>query len=84
MTWLYINYTFPQYGVRCIAVSDHFDAINPNSADSDMAGVKNWFDEGYSKDTSRKIRAVELEQIRLEARSGGHIGSRSLRGLFPF
>ena len=58
LTGLYINYTFPQYGVRYIAVNDHFDTIDPNSTDSDMAGIKNWFNEWYSKDTSRKIRAV--------------------------
>ena len=58
LTGLYINYTFPQYGVRYIAINDHFDTIDPNSTDSDMAGIKNWFNEWYSKDTSRKIRAV--------------------------
>ena len=63
LTGLYINYTFPQYGVRYIAINDHFDTIDPNSTDSDMAGIKNWFNEWYSKDTSRKIRAVVLEQI---------------------
>lgn len=58
LTGLYINYTFPQYGVRYIAVNDHFDSINPNSTDSDMAGIRNWFNEFFAKDTSRKIRAV--------------------------
>ena len=58
LTGLYINYTFPQYGVRYIAVKDHFDTINPNSTDSDMAGIRNWFNEFFAKDTSRKIRAV--------------------------
>ena len=58
LTGLYINYTFPQYGVRYIAINDHFDTIDSNSTDSDMAGIKNWFNEWYSKDTSRKIRAV--------------------------
>ena len=58
LTGLYINYTFPQYGVRYIAINDHFDTIDPNSTDSDMAGIKNWFNEWYAKDTSRKIRAV--------------------------
>lgn len=58
LTGLYINYTFPQYGVRYIAINDHFDTIDPNSTDSDIAGIKNWFNEWYSKDTSRKIRAV--------------------------
>ena len=63
LTGLYINYTFPQYDVRYIAINDHFDTIDPNSTDSDMAGIKNWFNEWYSKDTSRKIRAVVLKQI---------------------
>ena len=58
LTGLYINYTFPQYGVRYIAVNDRFDTINPNSTDSDMAGIRNWFNEFFAKDTSRKIRAV--------------------------
>ena len=58
LTGLYINFTFPKYGVRYIAINDHFDTIDPNSTDSDMAGIKNWFNEWYSKDTSRKIRAV--------------------------
>ena len=43
LTGLYINYTFPQYGVRYIAINDHFDTIDPSSTDSDMAGIKNWF-----------------------------------------
>ena len=45
--------------VRYIAINDHFDSINPNSTDSDIAGIKNWFNEFFAKDTSRKIRAVQ-------------------------
>ena len=59
LTGLYINYTFPQNDVRYIAINDHFDSINPNSTDSDIAGTKNWFNEFFAKDTSRKIRAVQ-------------------------
>ena len=59
LTGLYINYTFPQNNVRYIAINDHFDSINPNSTDSDIAGIKNWFNEFFAKDTSRKIRAVQ-------------------------
>ena len=58
LTGLYINFTFPKYGVRYIAINDHFDTIDPNSTDNDMAGIKNWFNEFFAKDTSRKIRAV--------------------------
>ena len=48
LTGLYINYTFPQYGVRYIAINDHFDTIDPNSTDSDMAGIKNWFNDNLA------------------------------------
>ena len=58
LTGLYINFTFPKYNVRYIAINDHFDTIAPNSTDSDIAGIKNWFNEFFAKDTSRKIRAV--------------------------
>ena len=59
LTRLYINFTFPKYNVRYIAINDHFDTIDPNSTDSDIAGIKNWFNEFFAKDTSRKIRAVQ-------------------------
>ena len=45
LTGLYINFTFPKYGVRYIAINDHFDTIDPNSTDSDIAGIKNWFND---------------------------------------
>ena len=59
LTGLYINFTFPKYSVRYIAINDHFDTIDPNSTDNDGAGIKNWFNEFFAKDTSRKIRAVQ-------------------------
>ena len=58
LTGLYTNFTFPQYGVRYIAINDNFDTIDPNSTDNDFAGIKNWCSEFYARDTSRKIRAV--------------------------
>ena len=45
--------------MRYIAINDHFDTIDPNSTDNDVAGIKNWFNEFIAKDTSRKIRAVQ-------------------------
>ena len=40
LTGLYINFTFPKYSVRYIAINDHFDTIDPNSTDNDVAGIK--------------------------------------------
>ena len=28
-----------------IAINDHFDTIDLNSTDNDMAGIKNWFND---------------------------------------
>ena len=59
MTGLYTNFTFPQYGVRYIAINDNYDTIDPNSVNNDFASIKNWFNEFYASDTSRKILAVQ-------------------------
>ena len=59
LTGLYTNFTFPQNGVRFIAINDNYDTIDPNRVDNDFAGIKNWFNEFYARDTSRKIRAVQ-------------------------
>ena len=36
LTGLYINFTFPKYNVRYIAINDHFDTIDPSSTDSEL------------------------------------------------
>ena len=59
LTGLYTNFTFPQNGVRYIAINDNFDTADQNSINNDFAGMKNWFNEFFAKDTSRKIRAVQ-------------------------
>lgn len=59
LTGLYTNFTFPQNGVRFIAINDNFDTADQNSINNDFAGIKNWFNEFYCRDTSRKIRAVQ-------------------------
>ncbi len=58
LTGMYINFVFAQHGVRYIAINDNYDTIDPNSVDNDFAGIRNWFNEFYARDTSRKVRAV--------------------------
>lgn len=58
MAGMFINFTFAERGVRFIAINDNYDTIDPNSIDNDFAGIRNWFNEFYARDTSRKIRAV--------------------------
>ena len=47
---------FPQYDVRFIAVNDGVDTINGLN---EMSGIRNYFNDFYAADTSKKIRAVQ-------------------------
>ena len=54
-TGMLMEMTFPQYDVRFIAINDGVDSAN---GISDFSGIKNYFNDFYARDTSRKIRAV--------------------------
>ncbi len=54
-TGMLMEITFPQYDVRFIAINDGVDSDN---GISDFSGIKNYFNDFYARDTSRKIRAV--------------------------
>ena len=47
---------FPSYDVRFIAISDGVDSINGLN---DMSGIKNYFNDFFAQDTSRKIRTIQ-------------------------
>ena len=55
-TGMLMEITFPQYDVRFIAINDGVDSIN---GVNDFSGIKNYFNDFYARDTSRKIRAVQ-------------------------
>ncbi len=55
-TGMLMEITFPQYDVRLIAINDGVDSAN---GVSDFSGIKNYFNDFYARDTSRKIRAVQ-------------------------
>ena len=59
MLGLYQNFIFPENGVWYIAINDSVDTIDPSRINNDYAGIKNWFNEFYARDTSRKIRATK-------------------------
>ncbi|NLO21928.1 MAG: recombinase family protein [Syntrophomonadaceae bacterium] len=65
----YTEMIFPSYGIRFIAVNDGVDSLY---GDNDFAPFKNLFNDFYSKDTSRKIRAVKKAQ----AERGERIATR--------
>ena len=67
-TGLLMEITFPQYDVRFIAVNDGVDSIN---GVNDFAGIKNYFNALYARDTSKKIRAVQ----RAKGERGKRVGT---------
>ena len=54
----YIDYIFPAYGIRFIALADNVDTAERGSAGMDMMPIMNVFNEWHAANTSKKIRAV--------------------------
>lgn len=56
----YIEQIFPRMGIRFISVTDHFDSLRD---DADISiQLKNFANEAYARDISKKIRAVKRTQ----------------------
>jgi DNA invertase Pin-like site-specific DNA recombinase len=54
----FTDYLFPQIGCRFIAMNNGIDTVN-QSTSNDMMGFLNLFNEFYSRDTSKKVKAVK-------------------------
>ena len=54
----YIDYIFPAYGIRFIAINDNVDTSDRSSTAMDMMPIMNVFNEWHAANTSKKIRAV--------------------------
>ena len=64
---LYTEITFPDAGVRFIAINDGVDS--ESNVDNDFTPFRNIINEWYAKDTSKKIRAV----FKAKGLSGKHL-----------
>lgn len=63
-----LDFIFPAYDVRFIAVNDDVDSAR---GENDFAVFKNVFNDYYAKDTSKKIRAV----VKMRGEAGEHLAS---------
>lgn len=54
----YIDYVFPAFGIRFIAIQDNVDTENRDSGAMEMMPIMNVFNEWHAANTSKKIRAV--------------------------
>ncbi len=64
---VYTEITFPDAGVRFIAINDGVDS--ESNVDNDFTPFRNIINEWYAKDTSKKIRAV----FKAKGMSGKHL-----------
>ncbi|MGN1053154.1 MAG: recombinase family protein, partial [Candidatus Scatosoma sp.] len=62
----YIDYVFPAFGIRFIAIQDNVDTENRDSGTMEMMPIMNVFNEWHAANTSKKIRAV----LKANAREG--------------
>ena len=58
MVGQYLDYLFPMYNIRFIALADNVDTANSESAEMDMMPIKNVFNEWFAANTSKKLRTV--------------------------
>ena len=65
-----IEIVFPENGVRYIAINDGVDTARE---DNEFTPLRNWFNEFYARDTSKKIRAVKQAQAQKASVSTGNI-----------
>lgn len=54
----YLDYIFPTYNIRFIALNDNVDTLNQNSTAMDMMPIMNVLNEWHAANTSKKIKSV--------------------------
>lgn len=65
-----IEIAFPENDVRYIAINDNVDTARE---DNEFTPLRNWFNEFYARDTSKKIRAVKKAKAQRGERVNGEI-----------
>ena len=65
-----IEIIFPEYEVRYIAINDGVDTARE---DNEFTPLRNWFNEFYARDTSKKIRTVKQAKAQKGERVNGEV-----------
>ena len=65
-----IEIIFPEYEVRFIAISDNVDTARD---DNEFTPLRNWVNEFYARDTSKKAKAVKHSQAQNGKRVNGSV-----------
>ena len=67
----YIEKTFPQLGVRFIALNDDYDTETRSGSDHILVPFKNLINDSYSRDISMKVRT----NLEVKRRQGAYTGN---------
>lgn len=62
----YLDYVFPTFGIRFIALQDNVDTANRDNSAMEMMPIMNVFNEWHAANTSKKVKSV----IRAQAKDG--------------
>ena len=69
MVGQYLDYVFPSFGIRFVALSDNIDTENKDTPAMDMMPITNVFNEWWAATTSKKLRAVRIKNAK-EGKNG--------------
>ena len=69
MVGQYLDYVFPTFGIRFVALSDNIDTENRDTPAMDMMPITNVFNEWWAATTSKKLRAVRIKNAK-EGKNG--------------
>ena len=72
----YVDYVFPTFRIRFIAIQDNVDTAKRDSSAMDMMPIMNVFNEWHAANTSKKIRAVK----RANAKEGIYTAKKASYG----
>lgn len=70
-TGKYLEETFPDMGVRFIAINDDYDSDTPKQSDDILIPVKNLMNETYCRELSVKLR----KQFAVQRKNGEYLGA---------
>lgn len=76
-TGRYIQKVFPAFGVRFIALTDHYDSLHTDAGESGIVlPVKNFINDSYCRDISTKVKS----QLEVKRKNGECIAPFALYG----
>lgn len=72
----FLDYYFPENGIRYIAVQEQIDTGNRENSNNEYAALNNFINEKYSRDLSKNIKRV----YRMKQQSGEYMGGKPIFG----